>query len=49
MHFDNITTAWLDIYAGEAYMQGVFVNYLKTDDDETDGIRVGGFGSTNKN
>ena len=49
MHFDNIATTWLDIPTGEAYMQGVFVNYLKTDDDETDGIRVGGFGSTNKN
>ena len=48
MHFDNSSIPWLEIPEGEAYMQGIFVNYLKTDDDETDGTRTGGFGSTSK-
>jgi dUTP pyrophosphatase len=34
------------IRAGEAYMQGVFVQFFKTDDDDADGERHGGFGST---
>jgi len=34
---------------GDAMIQGVFLKYLKTDDDiESDEIRDGGFGSTNK-
>ena len=34
---------------GDAMIQGVFVKYLKTDDDvESDNERNGGFGSTNK-
>ena len=40
---------FVKVNKGEAYMQGIFINYLKTDDDETNEIRVGGFGSTNKN
>lgn len=31
---------------GEAFMQGIIQQFFKTDDDETDGIRNGGFGST---
>lgn len=31
---------------GEAYMQGIFEEFLLTDDDDADGIRDGGFGST---
>ena len=36
----------LSVEAGGAFMQGIFMNYLTTDDDETDGIRNGGMGST---
>lgn len=31
---------------GEAFIQGIIQQFFKTDDDETDGIRNGGFGST---
>lgn len=33
---------------GGAFMQGVFLQYGITEDDEADGVRVGGFGSTDK-
>ena len=33
---------------GERYMQGIFVNYLLTDDDATVEKRTGGVGSTGK-
>ena len=34
---------------GEGMIQGIFMKYLKTDDDiESDRIRDGAFGSTNK-
>ena len=34
---------------GDAMIQGIFMKYLKTDDDvETEKIRIGGIGSTNK-
>lgn len=36
------------INAGEAYSQGIFINYLLSDDDTAKGIRVGGLGSSNK-
>lgn len=32
---------------GEAFMQGIFVPYYTTEDDDTAGIRIGGIGSTN--
>ena len=38
----------LTIMKCEAYMQGIFVRYLKTVDDDTKDIRLGGFGSTDK-
>lgn len=38
----------LTINKGEAYMQGVFLPFGLTEDDETDGIRNGGFGSTSR-
>lgn len=38
----------LKVKAGEAFMQGIFVSYDVTDDDEADGVRNGGFGSTDK-
>ncbi len=36
----------LTIPAGTAFMQGVFTEYGITEDDDADGIRNGGFGST---
>ena len=33
---------------GDKYAQGIFQKYLVTDDDEANGERLGGFGSTNK-
>ena len=36
----------LDVVAGSGFMQGIFLQYGITVDDETDGIRNGGFGST---
>lgn len=33
---------------GQAYMQGLILPYYTTDDDKTEGIRNGGFGSTDK-
>lgn len=36
------------IKQGSGYMQGIFVNYLKTDDDDSEAVRTGGFGSTTK-
>jgi dUTP pyrophosphatase len=33
---------------GDRYAQGIFQKYLLTDDDDADGERTGGFGSTNK-
>ena len=32
---------------GEAFAQGIITQYFKTEDDTADGIRNGGFGSTN--
>lgn len=36
------------IKKGERIGQGLFLNYLKADDDMSDGVRAGGFGSTDK-
>lgn len=38
----------LEIGAGTGFMQGIFVEYGITVDDDADGIRNGGFGSTTK-
>ena len=37
----------ISIKQGEAFAQGIITQFFKTVDDETDGIRNGGFGSTN--
>lgn len=37
------------VHRGEAFAQGVITQYFTTDDDNSDGIRNGGFGSTNTN
>ncbi|WP_455616235.1 deoxyuridine 5'-triphosphate nucleotidohydrolase [Eisenbergiella sp.] len=39
----------LKLQAGEGFMQGIFLEYGITEDDEVDGVRNGGFGSTTKN
>ena len=36
------------IKKGERIGQGLFLNYLKADDDMSDDVRTGGFGSTDK-
>ena len=46
--FYNIKEEDITIKKGEAIGQGVFQKYLVVDDDQTDGIRTGGFGSTDK-
>lgn len=38
----------LEIRAGMAFMQGIFLEYGITTDDDAQGIRNGGFGSTTK-
>lgn len=38
----------LTVDKGSAFAQGVFVEYGVTVDDECDGVRTGGFGSTDK-
>lgn len=37
----------VEIKAGEAFAQAIIMQYFKTDDDNADGVRNGGFGSTN--
>lgn len=36
------------VESGNGFMQGIFVEYGITDDDDADGVRNGGFGSTTK-
>lgn len=38
----------VNLKAGEGFMQGIFLEYGITVDDDADGIRNGGFGSTTK-
>jgi len=44
----NIKDEPLEIKKGDVIAQVVFQKYLITDDDNADGIRTGGFGSTDK-
>ena len=46
--FYNIKDEDVLIKKGEAIGQAIFFFYLVTDDDNAEGIRDGGFGSTNK-
>lgn len=46
--FYNVGTEPVTIEKGYALGQGIFCKYLITDDDNAEGERVGGFGSTNK-
>ena len=46
--FYNIKDEDITIKKGEAIGQGIFQKYFVTDDDNAEGERVGGFGSTRK-
>ena len=45
----NITDNDVTILAGERIGQGTFIKYAITDDDIAEGLRTGGFGSTDLN
>ena len=38
----------LDIHQGDAFCQGIIQQFFKTEDDDTDDVRNGGFGSTGR-
>lgn len=46
--FYNVGEEDITIKKGEAIGQGVFQKYLVVDDDQAEGTRTGGFGSTDK-
>lgn len=46
--FYNIKDEDIEIKKGEAIGQGIFQKYLVTDNDISQGERIGGFGSTSK-
>ena len=46
--FYNMLDEDVELKAGDKMMQGIFVKYQKTDDDNAEGERNGGFGSTGK-
>lgn len=48
VQFYNTSNQPVTLKAGERVIQGVFTHYLKSDEDATDAVREGGFGSTNK-
>ncbi len=45
---DSNENKTIELKAGDAFMQGVFVEFGITLDDDADGVRNGGFGSTGK-
>ena len=45
---DSNEDKFFSVKAGEGFAQGIFVEYGITVDDEADGVRNGGFGSTTK-
>lgn len=44
----NMSQKVQHIKRGEAFMQGVFLKYETVTDDDADGVRIGGIGSTSK-
>ena len=42
----NFSKSKVHLEKGERFAQGIFVKYLTVDDDESDGTRSGGYGST---
>lgn len=45
----NVSGEVQNIYTGDRIAQGAFFKYFTTDDDNADGMRTGGYGSTGKN
>lgn len=45
---DSALAKIIDFKSGDAFCQGVFVPFGVTVDDDADGVRTGGFGSTDK-
>ena len=45
---DSNESKKVEIKAADGFMQGIFAEYGITIDDDTEGVRNGGFGSTNK-
>ena len=46
--FYNIKDEDIEIKKGDCIGQAIFQKYLIADDDSAEGVRIGGFGSTNK-
>ena len=46
---DSYDNKIVTVDCGDGYMQGIFVQYGITEDDDTDGVRNGGLGSTTGN
>lgn len=46
--FKSLNPSGTFIKAGEKLGQGIFIKFAITDDDNAEGERIGGFGSTNK-
>jgi len=46
--FFNVKDEDIQIKKGDVIGQGIFMPFLTADDDNAEGIRTGGFGSTNK-
>ena len=46
--FFNVKAEDVEVKKGECIGQGIFQKFLATDDDNAEGERTGGFGSTNK-
>lgn len=44
----NMSDEVQSIYKGDRIAQGAFFNFLRADNGNTDNVRTGGFGSTNK-
>lgn len=47
LHYLNNNVEEVHVRQGDGYMQGILLPFIKTVDDESNGVRVGGFGSTN--
>ena len=43
---DSKTDKILEVVQGKAFAQAIFISYGITEDDEAEGVRKGGFGST---
>jgi dUTP pyrophosphatase len=43
---DSKSDKTMEVIAGKAFAQAIFLPYGITEDDETEGKRTGGFGST---